>query len=316
MASVYISYQHEDADFVESLNTFLVSAGHTVTYDKSELSPGVDWRKTLSLALKNAEVFIVVISQNSPKSSYLPMEVGAARAYSEVSNRMLLIPIVIDDGVLPHTIQDIQAIIQRDANLHVIVPQIEKAISTFIGRNIAFDAAAKEQAKEIKSSTDSYVQKAIDSLHKLEGRDRKLSYGCISGGFSCLLMSIAFAVYGISEVQKMQDPGLQILVLMALKATVVVGLLGVCSKTLFTLGASYYNESLKSSDRIHAIRFGEFYLGTFGTSTEWSELKEVFQHWNIDRNSSTGSLGCTALETQSIAPLLDIVKTLSEKIKS
>jgi hypothetical protein len=44
-------------------------------------------------------------------------------------------------------------------------------------------------------------------------------------------------------------------------------------------------EALRNADRSHAISFGEFYLQAYGTDTDWAELKEAFQHWNIDSGS-------------------------------
>lgn len=48
-------------------------------------------------------------------------------------------------------------------------------------------------------------------------------------------------------------------------------------------------ESLRNSDRIHAISFGEFYLKAYQEKADWKEIKEAFQHWNIDGGSSFNS---------------------------
>lgn len=44
-------------------------------------------------------------------------------------------------------------------------------------------------------------------------------------------------------------------------------------------------ESLRNSDRGHAISFGEFYLRVYADKADWREVKEVLQHWNIDKGS-------------------------------
>ena len=46
------------------------------------------------------------------------------------------------------------------------------------------------------------------------------------------------------------------------------------------------HESLKIGERAHAIRFGEFYLDTYGANAQWSEVKEAFAHWNISGQSA------------------------------
>jgi len=106
------------------------------------------------------------------------------------------------------------------------------------------------------------------------------------------------------------------LILAALKALLVIGLLGACAKYAFSLGKSYASEALKCSDRIHAIRFGEFYLRAFGEKTQWSELKEVFQHWNIDRSSSFSTLDASSFDPKFIESMIEFAKLFSSKSSS
>lgn len=313
MAKIYISYQRDDQPFVTELAHRLKAAGHVLSYDVDELSPGTDWRTALDVGLKSSEIFIVVFSNNTHKSQYVLTEVGAARAYALESNRMLLVPIVIDDAPLQLSIQDIHAIIQRDKNLNEIIPKIEQAISAFIGRRAAIESAASEAAEKIQSNAADYIRVAIESLAKLESRDRLLSYIWYFLGFISLVLGIAFALRGLSIAGQQAELQTEIFVLVFLKAIVVIGLLGACAKYAFSLGKSYSSESMKSSDRIHAIRFGEFYLRAFGDKTKWEELKEVFQHWNIDRNSSFSSLDASQFDPKILDSLMELIKTVAGK---
>lgn len=311
MAKIYVSYHREDLQFVLELARRLKTAGHTLSYDVDELSPGTDWRKALDIGLKSSEIFIVVISQSTHKSQSVLTEVGAARAYAFESNRMLLVPLVIDGSQIPLSIQDIHAIIQPDRNLDEILPKVERAISAFIGRRAAIESAATEAVAKIQTNATNYISVAIYSLEKLEVRDRILSYLWYFMGFASLLIGIWFAFWGIANAGQQPLVKSEHLVLVVLKAAVVIGLLGACAKYAFSLGKSYSSESLKSSDRIHAIRFGEFYLGAFGEKTKWDELKEVFQHWNIDRNSSFSSLDVSNFDPKIIESLMNLINTVS-----
>lgn len=190
MAKIYISYQRADQPFVIGLAEKLKANGHKLSYDVDELSAGTEWRTALDVGLKNSEVFIVVISQTTHQSQYLLAEVGAARAYALESNRMLLVPIVIDNASLPLTIQDIHAIIQPDRNLEEILPKVERAIASFIGRRAAIDVAETAAAEKIQNNSADYIRIAIDSLQKLEKRDRLLSYLWYFLGFASLLVGI------------------------------------------------------------------------------------------------------------------------------
>ena len=44
-------------------------------------------------------------------------------------------------------------------------------------------------------------------------------------------------------------------------------------------------ESVRNSDRMHAIEFGKFYLKVFGGSVEKAEMRDIFQNWNIGFSS-------------------------------
>jgi hypothetical protein len=50
---------------------------------------------------------------------------------------------------------------------------------------------------------------------------------------------------------------------------------------------SYVKEALKNADRRHAINYGKFYLESYGAAADWSQIKEAFEHWNIDGSNAT-----------------------------
>ena len=313
MAKIYISYQTNDQPFVIELSSQLKEAGHTLFYDIAALTPGTEWRTVLDTGLKSSEVFIVIISKNTEKSQYVLTEVGAARAYALESGRMLILPIIIDNTPPPLSIGDIHAIVQPDRDLSQIIFKIESAISAFIGRRAAIETAATEAAEKIQTGATDYINVAINSLKKLEKRDRVLSYLWYSIGFVALIAGIGFTLYGLSLAGQQTSLHIENLTLVGLKTIVVIGLLGACAKYAFVLGKSYSSESLKSSDRIHAIRFGKFYLRAFGDKIKWDELKEVFQHWNIDRNSSFSTLDVSQIDPKIVESLLEFVKLASGK---
>ncbi len=313
MAKIYISYQHNDKLFVGGLAKRLKIASHTVVYDGEILSPGASWRAALEQGLKSAEVFIVVISGTTTQSSHVLAEIGAARAYAAESNRMLLIPVVIDEGSLPPSLHDIMAIIQPDRSLEEICPRIEAAISAFIGRRAALDVEASKVAEKLNTNAADYIKVALDSLGGLEWRDRILGYIWYGLGFASLVLGVGVALFGLDSLNSGKSPSVELILVAALKTLLIVGLLGACAKYAFSLGKSYASEALKCSDRIHAIRFGEFYLRAFGERTQWTELKEVFQHWNIDRNSSFSSMDVSSFDPKLIESMIDLAKVMAPK---
>lgn len=313
MAKIYISYQRTDQSFVIELARRLKAGGHTLTFDVDALSPGTDWRAALDEGLKSSEVFVVIISANTIKSQYVLTEVGAARAYAAESGRMLIVPVIIDDSSPPLSLQDIHAIVQADQNIEEISQKIEAAVSAFIGRRAAIDAKATAVAQKLQTNAADYIKIAMDSLASLEVRDRWLGYLWYALGFISLVIGIAFAVAGLAATSQQTVLSTESLILGALKALLIIGLLGACAKYAFSLGKSYASEALKCSDRIHAIRFGEFYLRAFGERTQWTELKEVFQHWNIDRASSFASLDASSFDPKFIDSMIEFAKILQSR---
>ncbi len=209
----------------------------TLTYDLETLTPGADWRAALDLGLKSSEVFIVVISQAIQSSQYVLTEVGAARAYALESGRMLLVPVIIDDSLPPLALQDIQAIIAPEKDLNDVARQIEHAISSFIGHRAAVDAAASEAAEKIQSNAADYIRVAIDSLAKLESRDRRLGYLWYGLGFASLLLGIGLALWNLAYAGSQPSLSMATLVLVALKALIVISLLGASPSTPFPWGS-------------------------------------------------------------------------------
>ena len=68
------------------------------------------------------------------------------------------------------------------------------------------------------------------------------------------------------------------------------------------------DESLKNSDRIHAISFGKFYLQAFGNDATPEEVKDVFQHWNISSDNSFSGLNAEMIEPNILEAALNILK--------
>ena len=59
-------------------------------------------------------------------------------------------------------------------------------------------------------------------------------------------------------------------------------------------------ESIRFSDRAHAIGLGKLYLQLYKSKFEWAELKDVLQNWNIDKGSAFLSLDAKDIEAVSL----------------
>lgn len=77
------------------------------------------------------------------------------------------------------------------------------------------------------------------------------------------------------------------------------------------------HEALRNADRLHAISFGEFFIKAYGDKiSSYSEINEIFQNWNIDKSSSFYELNADTYDPKFSENLIDIIKSLTEKIKT
>jgi hypothetical protein len=92
----------EDKGIVEALKPLLEEKGHTVRYDR-ELYIGSAWRDQLMAALMDSDAVVLIWSDNTKRSQFVPAEAGAVRA----TPRIGLFPILIGDVSIPPFIQDV-----------------------------------------------------------------------------------------------------------------------------------------------------------------------------------------------------------------
>ena len=130
-----------------------------------------------------------------------------------------------------------------------------------------------------------------------------------------LLVGVGFGVAGFVNI--VETPELEVggYVLISLKSLIIIGLLIALSKYAFNLGKSYTNEALKNADRIHALSFGEFYLKAFREKVSYDQIKEVFQHWNINNESFFSTLNSSDFDPKIFENVIELMKALSAKKK-
>ncbi|MCA0455029.1 MAG: HEAT repeat domain-containing protein [Chloroflexi bacterium] len=71
---VFVSYKHEEQEFVEMLIRQLLAAGFKVWIDTEQLRAGENWRESINDAIKDCFALILVISPESKASQYVTYE--------------------------------------------------------------------------------------------------------------------------------------------------------------------------------------------------------------------------------------------------
>jgi hypothetical protein len=87
--SIFISYSHQDTEFVDRLRADLEASGFTTWLDKTGLKPGTDdWDEELRRALRDSKALVLVASPSSRRAKVVKDELRIADMY-----RLVVIPV-------------------------------------------------------------------------------------------------------------------------------------------------------------------------------------------------------------------------------
>ncbi len=219
-----------------------------------------------------------------------------------------LIPITLDEAPVEGQIGKFDPIQLDTADVEQAAVEIDKRIHRVQGILAAQSETIEEKRAQVKKSAATYIESTQMALRERENHFKQwadtwymISYVSLGGALG---LSIWKGAGVISITSGFSLTGY-------LLANLVTAVLFIAiSKLAFTLAKGYMVESLRNADRSHAISFGEFYLNAFEEKIEWSEVKDVFQHWNIDRGSSFTSQEATQFDPKLLETALEIAKVL------
>lgn len=148
----------------------------------------------------------------------------------------------------------------------------------------------EESRNQIQARSNSYVNEAIIALDtSANSYHTKGSLWSLAGLLSLaggVGTGIYFGLAGITALENSDKISWPVVSFLAFKGVIVIGLFVALAKYCFTYSQSFTHEAIKNSERKHAINFGKFYLETYGAEAEWSQVKEAFEHWNINSSSA------------------------------
>lgn len=142
-------------------------------------------------------------------------------------------------------------------------------------------------------------------------------YGSISLGLAMLSAFISF-IYGSFEFHAAAKENIDwiFFTFLLLKGLIIVSLFCAFAKHAYNIGNAYMHESLKRSDRMHAINFGKFYLEVYGSDVSQNDMKSIFENWNMDSDSAFTKIRKTDFEPKFVNKLVEVIKDVSNKNKS
>lgn len=309
MARIFISYSHSDAEYVRAMAAALKMLGQEPFYAQEAVAPGQPHQRVLAQNLRSADAIVFVLSSNSLESRYVTAEMGAALGYFEERGRPVLIPVVIDNSELPEQIRHIQGVFAAGRKPEDVAIDIAAAVEHVVGRVQALEEKKQVIRERVESNASKFIETSLLELRKRESRFRFAAYFWYAAAFLSLAFGLSTSFYRASNLATHLSSWLDFAGFCAV-GLVVLGLLIAVSRFAFMLGKSFMVEALRNSDRIHAISFGEFYLRAFPDKIEWDQVKDAFQHWNIDKGSSFYSQSPADFDTEVFKTAIAIAEVV------
>ncbi len=308
---IFVSYSPDDFKLVAQLRDKLIEFGHDIFVAGKDVKAGQVWDIEINKHLENADIFIPIFTINSIKYNWVTYEYGVFLGYVRQNKNKTIIPVVIDDVNLPSIFSSFQ-FIRGDKNyVHELTKRIQETISQYEGRKIAEKEKAEKRRKTIEKSSADFIADTITVLETKEKEFKTKANTWYILGYIALLLGVGIASYITIKGIGIQGEWTGIM-LLAVKAGFVILLLLSASKYSFNLAKTYMNESLKNSDRIHAISFGKFYLQIFGNDIDKTDVKEVFREWNLEQKSSFTYLKSDDYDPKLIDKIAKLVKLLKK----
>lgn len=314
MAKIFISYAREDSSIADELTKELQQRKHEVFLDRQSIRLGSHWQEDIKRHLKNAEVFLALVTNHSDKSYYFNIEVTSVISYVAYSNKdKFILPVVLDKAALnDNGLGGFQALFGNTKELSLVVRGIEDAISRFVGFRLAQEEISALRDQTVIADSSKYVEDTIKELRDRESVGRRLAARWHFVGYTTLLVSamfVSFLWWVAGHAIALAPIETSKLLFDAVKAITMVALLISLSRYSFMLAKSYQLDALKNADRVHAISFGRFYMKVFASQVTPAEVKEVFQHWNTAGSSNLASLNVDKIDSR----LVELVSKLADR---
>jgi hypothetical protein len=324
MASILISngrlLNEKDYRLVREITIRLTNKGHEVLNSDIEVSHNSD--SYFKNQLYEMDVFIPIISDELLKYDDYYNEILQIRNYTSHIEGKLILPVLTpgaDIDSLPDSLVNTRFYKLEDESpksLDALVRKIDESINMFLGRKIASEEKAKEFKEKIEHTASEYITETIGGLEKREKHLRRLGFWWYFIGLISIVFGAGAAIWfsnnGWDNFQGKENWSMT--TFYAIKCFLIIAMLIAASKYSFNLGKSYMGESLKVSDRVHAISYGKFYLQVFDQQINSSELKDIFRDWNINNQANAFSSTTTNdFDPKFVEKLVEIIEKVRKK---
>lgn len=134
---IFISYSHQDSEFVDQLAAHLVAENIHVWIDRWELHVGDSLRGKIEGALGEASAVLFILSSHSVESDWCQRELSASLVRELEEKRVIVLPVLIEDCQIPLFLRDKMYADFRtdfDKGLQQVLESLARVASENLGR--------------------------------------------------------------------------------------------------------------------------------------------------------------------------------------
>ena len=142
MARIFISYAMEDAKEAAEFHRLLTLLGFTCFLAHKDIRKGEQWREAILRSIRDADVFIPLLSDHGVTSAWVQQECGMAHVLAEGRKRKpIIIPVVPNGKTPPGCLSEYQAQLVR-VTFWTSKLSLDSAVVTTLGSTIAGQTAS------------------------------------------------------------------------------------------------------------------------------------------------------------------------------
>lgn len=156
---IFISYSHQDKDFVDQLAAHLVKHRARVWVDRWELNVGDSILDRVQSAIQEASALIVVLSKAAVESQWCKKELSAGLVRELEEKRVVVLPVLVEDCDIPMFLRDkLYADFRSsfDRGLKVTLEAVAKVTSDTMGR-LTTSGHPVDWAIDYRFENDAYI---------------------------------------------------------------------------------------------------------------------------------------------------------------
>lgn len=311
MSKVFIARIPQDAELADRLTEYLTEAGHEVLSPGTETLLGSVLSDSVHRCIAEADVVVFLLSEYATRSGFFQHELGYAIGAHGSTGRSAILPVKLVEVTLPQDLRStafVNAVGRPEAE---VFQQIDRIVGQIVATHSAARAKRVEIQSRVESTAEDFIHSSLQGLTRRENRYRRISYVLYAVSYLTLISGVYLVVSRFTPTGD-QATDWPRLIQHTFLLSVVLAFVVAASKFAFTLAKSFMVESLRNADRIHAIKFGEFYLKAFGDQAQWSQMKEAFQHWNIDSGSDFIRQDVKHIDPEIHEKILELIKTVKK----